>query len=155
MQIELFTGVRDPEPQRDLGNCPAMTDPDCLPEILNHLDRVETIALDVETTGLDYICDQLHGIAVSTSEHDWYITGNALPAVLSPLAEIVARPDKLTVGHNIKFDLHFLMRKGIKPARIADTMIAAYLCDENRELGLKPLAHSMLGMADLPSFVTC
>ncbi len=70
----------------------------------------------------------------------------------SPLAEIVANPKRLTVGHNIKFDIHFLMRKGIKPARIADTMIAAYLCDENRELGLKPLSHSVLGMADLPSF---
>jgi DNA polymerase I len=152
MQIDMFAVAKEPEPQVDPGNCPTIIDPDCLPSILNHLDRVDTISIDVETTGLDYMRDQLHGIAVSTPDHDWYITGQALPAVLSPLAEIVARPDRLTVGHNLKFDLHFLMRKGIKPARIADTMIAAYLCDENRELGLKPLAHSVLGMEDLPSF---
>ena len=107
---------------------------------------MDTIGLDVETTGLDYMRDQLHGIAVSTPVQDWYITGNALPACISPLAEIVANPKRLTVGHNIKFDLHFLMRKVSSLPRIADTMIAAYLCDENRELGLKPLAHSVLGM---------
>src|SRR5512139_2294437 len=151
MQPELLT-VTQEEPPIDPGNCPAVIDPNQLPDILNQLDRVDTIGLDVETTGLDYVRDQLHGIAVSTPVQDWYITGQALPAVFQPLAEIVANPKRLTVGHNIKYDLHFLTKKGIKPARIADTMIAAYLCDENRELGLKPLSHTVLGMADLPSF---
>ena len=57
-------------------------DPAQIPDILNQLDRVDTIGIDVETTGLDYIRDQLHGIAVSTPVQDWYITGNALPACL-------------------------------------------------------------------------
>ena len=135
-----------------MSGSPAVVDPAQLPDILNHLDRVDVIGLDVETTGLDYMRDQLHGIAVSTPVQDWYITGSALPASFAPLAEIASNPKRLTVGHNIKYDLHFLMRKGIKPARIADTMIAAFLCNENRELGLKPLAHSVLGMTDLPSF---
>lgn len=152
MQPGLFTSIQEAPQIIDLNDCPAVVDPNQLPDILNHLDRVDTIALDVETTGLDYVRDQLHGIAVSTPVQDWYITGQALPAVINPLAEIVAHPHRLIIGHNIKFDLHFLMRNGIKPARIADTMVAAYLCDENRELGLKPLAHSVLGIADLPSF---
>jgi hypothetical protein len=151
MQYDLYTSTQS-EQKVGLSNGPAVVDPNLLPDILNQLDRVDTIALDVETTGLDYMRDQLHGIAVSTPVQDWYITGQAMPAAIPHLAEIVANPNKLTVGHNIKFDLHFLTRQGIKPARIADTMIAAYLCNENRELGLKPLAHSVLGMADLPSF---
>ena len=56
------------------------------------------------------------------------------------------------MGHNIKFDLHFLVKHGFRPTRIADTMIAQWLCDENMELALKSLAVTRLGYQELPEF---
>ena len=55
----------------------------------------------------------------------------ALPAFLPVLTEISQRENKLWVGHNIKFDSHFLGRYGFRPERMADTMIAQWLVDEN------------------------
>lgn len=54
--------------------------------------------------------------------------------------------DVVMVAHNAKFDLHFLDRIGVRVAgKLADTMLAAQLINENREVGLKSLATSLLG----------
>jgi DNA polymerase-1 len=46
------------------------------------------------------------------------------------------------ISHNTKFDLHFLSEMGIRVrGRLADTMLAAVLLNENRAVGLKKLAY--------------
>ena len=56
------------------------------------------------------------------------------------------QPDVVMVAHNAKFDLHWLARYGVLVGgRLADTMLAAKLINENRQVGLKELAY-LVGM---------
>lgn len=134
-----------------------ITDPQHLDEVFYHIQGSDLVALDCETTGLDYMRDQLHGFSIATAvdgKHEWYITGNALADGLVRLKHVVdTDKSKTWVGHNIKYDLHFVGRYGIRPTNIIDTMIAAHLVDENMPLGLKEQAKIRLGYpSDLPSF---
>ena len=61
MQPGLFTSIQEAPQIIAINDCPAVVDPYQLPDILNHLDRVDTLSLDVETTGVDYVRDRLHG----------------------------------------------------------------------------------------------
>lgn len=57
------------------------------------------------------------------------------------LRGLFAQPNVLMVAHNAKFDMHFIRRENIEiEGRLADTMLAAQLINENRDLGLKDLA---------------
>ena len=116
-------------------------------------------AFDVETTGLDYVNDRLLGLALTfDDERSYYLAiAHTEPAedgtypvrehldvgemvqIISPL---FLQRQQTMIAHNAKFDLHFLTRHGIEMfGRLADTVLAAQLIDENRELGLKKLAN--------------
>jgi DNA polymerase-1 len=133
-----------------------VTDPSDLGPIFDLVFWADEVAIDVETTGLHIIRDELHGFSLATDtdhEHEWYITGEALLPGLGMLANCMQeQPEKVWVGHNIRFDLHFLTRYGVRPAKIADTMVMAWLVDENLSLALKTQAMLRLGYQDLPSF---
>ena len=58
---------------------------------------------------------------------------------------MVMDPEVTTVIHNAAYDLPVLDKMGIQPARIADTMVMAYLL-QNEPQGLKPLAFRHCGM---------
>lgn len=59
--------------------------------------------------------------------------------VMDTLQPIFSDPDKLCIGHNIKFDMHVVRRYGLKiKNQIADTMTMAWMVDENFLVGLKP-----------------
>jgi len=122
-----------------------VTEASQLQVVVNALAASPIIALDVETSGLDYMRDQLHGVAAATRECEWYVCNGALLPFLAALRNLAQDQDKLVVMHNGKFDLHFLGRYGILPHRLADTMVAQWLVDENLELGLKKLAATRLG----------
>lgn len=127
--------------------------PEKIGEIFSIVDSSDIMAIDTETTGLNFMRDQLHGFSIAVpGGYDWYITGPALIPGLRALADVVKNPSKLVVGHNFKFDAHFLHRHGVRPAKVADTIIAQWLVDENLELGLKSLAYTRLGYANLPTY---
>jgi len=128
--------------------------PEQLGAIFNTISRSELLAVDTETTGLDFTRDQLHGFSVAVPGDDlsWYIAGPALIPGLRALADVVKQPNKLVIGHNYKFDAHFLRRHSVYPAKIADTIVAQWLVDENLELGLKSLAYTRLGYDNLPTY---
>lgn len=67
--------------------------------------------------------------------------------VLELLSKFLRRVPK-SVAHNGKYDLRWLRHNGVDMLETFDTMIAAHLLDENRPKGLKPLAHTILGVAD-------
>lgn len=114
------------------------------------LDRYPWFAIDLETTGLDFMRDEVHGVSLATDDQEWYVTLGAEQALWEYLADL--SKSKLLVGHNISFDLHWLWRNGVRPTKIADTMIGQFLVDENQALGLKSLGVNKLGYTDLPDF---
>lgn len=104
------------------------------------------IALDIETTGLNPRKDKIHGVGVAKSETEVdYLDVNH-----NGLREYLANPDNHIVGHNIRFDLKFLIHAGITiNCQIWDTKLLAQLLNENQELGLKPLSQKYFGSSAL------
>lgn len=126
-------------------------DPQQAGNVLDELDKYPEIALDLETTGLDYHRDDIHGVALATPTAEYYVTLGAKQALLDNLQTILNT--KNVIMHNAPFDVHFLERCGLHVPKILDTMVAQYLLDENQGLGLKNLAATKLGIdGDLPGF---
>lgn len=101
---------------------------------------------DLETTGLDpFGKDRLIGVALlipdMTGETDgdsFYVpfrhrAGNNLPIDdLYRLAPLLADPDRVLVGFNIKFDVHFTeAERMVVHNQLVDVILAAHLCNEN------------------------
>lgn len=103
---------------------------------------MKLIALDIETTGLNPRTDKIHGVGVAKSETDVaYLdhTDNGLRSYL-------ANPENHIVGHNLRFDLKFLLLAGVQiNCQVWDTKLLAQLLNENQELGLKPLSQKAFG----------
>lgn len=133
----------------------------------------QDFAIDIETTGLSYIDDKILGISISLADErsyyivlqhtvptptttgvlgelgdTFYITETFCPRThtLKRLTRLFVQEDVVMVAHNLKFELHFLRRAGVEiRCQLADTMLAAQLVDENRQVGLKTLG-SLVGM---------
>ncbi|MDP3301722.1 MAG: DNA polymerase I [Sulfuricurvum sp.] len=113
------------------------------------------IAFDTETTGLDYHNDSLVGFSFSINSHTGYYVPIAhsylgvgdqvsAGAAKKAITEIYKRK---VIGHNIKFDLHFVTRYlGVERLPIhADTMVLAWLGDSGRSLSMDSLSQSLFG----------
>ena len=66
-------------------------------------------------------------------------------APLSKLQSELESPDVLTVVHNAIFDVGIMRQVGIRPHKVADTMVMAYLLGESR-IGLKILSYRKCNM---------
>jgi uracil-DNA glycosylase family 4 len=114
----------------------------------------ETIAVDIETTGLNFLRDKIMTIAISSKDQTWVIPmdhkdspfrveGNPKQwlglRVWSLLKLILENPKSKKVFHNAKFDLKFLINYGIRPVNVWDTKIMHHLLDENMPKGLMDL----------------
>ncbi len=105
------------------------------------------IALDTETTGINWLTEDLFGISVSTMTDDYYFDIRTDDRVLSWLREEVPKCP-LIVNQNIGFDIHMLWNKSINidPARVQCTMIRAALINEHLlQYNLDALAKKYLG----------
>jgi DNA polymerase-1 len=150
MTIEVYL---DPEAVTDgiVKNYSLVTDPQEVGEIANQLNQMPMFALDLETTGLDHHRSSIHGVALATETQEWYVCMGAEKALMPHIAELVK--EKQVIMHNAAFDCHFLMRYGIRPLKLIDTMLAEYLVDENQSISLKRLSKNKLGIQQpLPSF---
>lgn len=85
-------------------------------------------------SGVSYV------IALEHPSVDWDIPISTVYHALN-----VALEGKRMVGHNVKFDMAWMLRKGVKLNATFDTLLAAHLLDENRPNGLKPLSRTFLG----------
>lgn len=79
------------------------------------------LALDTETSGLDFISDRVLMLQIGNSEVQWCI--DARYTSLEPFREIFASKEITKVIHNAKFDLTFLMRLGFHFERVQCTML--------------------------------
>ncbi len=121
-------------------------------------------SFDVETSGLEWRKDDLLGLALYFENGDAYyiVLAHTTPTweegkhyhhtFIEPadftalMRPIFSQEGVLMVAHNAKFDMHFLHRYNTRvQGRLADTLLAAQLLDENRDNGLKELAY-LVGM---------
>ena len=114
----------------------------------DHLDRwiekiktAELVAVDTETTSLDYMQARLVGISIAVAPgeaayipfgHDYLGAPDQLDKdlVLSQLKPLLESPEIKKVGQNLKYDMSVLAQHGIQLQGIAfDTMLESYVLD--------------------------
>jgi DNA polymerase-1 len=119
-----------------------------LDRVAAELASARVLGLDCETTGLDPHADRLRLIQLQPPGGPVYVIDCF--AVDPRLLEPVLQGARLLVGHNVKFDLRFLMAAGLpipEGARLFDTMLGGQLLDGSAApLGLKELAARFLGL---------
>ena len=112
------------------------------------------VAFDTETTGLDYLDDTLVGFSFCLNDEEAYYVPVAHSYLGVPqqvgksAAEAALRRifSGRVVGHNLKFDLHFVNHymEDFEPSLYADTMIMAWLAAPESALSLDKLAQAHL-----------
>ena len=119
-----------------------ITETDQLSQLREDFGRHQLFGFDFETTDLRFDRGEVHGMGLATPDQAWYVTMPVLQELMPWVKEQMERPDVQSVGHNTKFDLHFLKKLDptIKPANLVDTMVAQWLVNENERMGLKHLA---------------
>ncbi len=131
-----------------------LTDAKALEQIVSKLTSSDIISFDTETTGLDPNHDTLVGFSFALNESEGYYVPlkHFYLGVGNQVSEATAKAvlKKLItcklVGHNLKFDLHFVTRylECESIAVYADTIILAWLLNSQSALGLDKLSHSLL-----------
>lgn len=142
--------------------------PEALSDELAMMMVEPIIAVDIETTGLSYIEDEMLTIAFAPSNHEAVAApihehyGVDVAGMNEVLKEFFTEYEGKIVLHNAPFDIKFLVKglfmadlddydgmlAGINTMRHHDTRIIAYLClnsTERSPLGLKQLAMEYLG----------
>jgi DNA polymerase-1 len=105
---------------------------------LSALERVDRVAVDLETTGLDYRTDEILTIQLSWREG----RGHAFPwTVLTPDEWAERLHGKTLIFQNGTFDVKFLAHKGVWVSVGEDTMLMHSLIDETKG------THNMEGMS--------
>ena len=111
-----------------------------LKKVIKEASKSDTVAIDTETTGLDYIDSELVGISISFNAGDGFyipikhndesIIQLPLEDVINELTPLLENSEKKIIGQNIKFDKNILMKYGLKIASIKnDTMMMSYVLD--------------------------
>ena len=113
-------------------------------------DTEETLAMDIETTGLNFLKDSIQTIAISSRETNWVIPCDHKDSpfrkgephyekMWTNLRAILENPKNKKVFHNAKFDLKFLINYGIYTKNVWDTKIMHHFLDENLPKSLMDL----------------
>ena len=113
---------------------------DQLKKIVKEASKAKTIAIDTETTGLDYMDTDLVGISLSYKAGEAYYipikhlddTVNQIQQdlVLDILRPVLETSKNKIIGQNIKFDRNVLAKYGISISSIKnDTMMMSYVLD--------------------------
>jgi len=141
-----------------------ITDAKELNKVLGQLEAETIVAFDTETTGLDYDNDKLVGFSFCFNENEAYYVpfGHFYLGVPDQVKEdevkIAIRKifNSRVVGHNIKFDLHFVSRFLDDDSLVveSDSMILAWLINPESALALdklsdKLLNHTMVAFKDI------
>ncbi len=132
-----------------------VTDVTTLNSILDKLKPDTIVAFDTETTGLDYQKDKLVGFSFCFDEKEAFYVPFAhfYLGVPEQISEDDAKSamrkifKSKVVGHNIKFDLHFVTRflEDDSLEVYADSIILAWLINSESALSLDKLSSALLG----------
>lgn len=111
-------------------------------------DTTKNIAVDIETTGLNFLTDKMMTIAISWGENTIVIpyqhrqvsyTDDELLVIRSFLRMAFQNPNNKKIFQNASFDLKFLLSLGIECINVFDTKLMHHSIDENRSHALKEL----------------
>ena len=131
--------------------------------LLEEVPQKQRIAFDLETWGPGEeggLREWQPGGIILTASFTWeagtsYVLALEHPSVQwdIPINSVyqalnIALEGRPMFGHNGKFDGKWLRKKGVNVSLAFDTHLAAHLLDENRPLGLKSLARTLLGADD-------
>ncbi|MDX1499059.1 MAG: DNA polymerase I [Woeseiaceae bacterium] len=106
---------------------------------LGKIEAADLVALDTETTSLDYMAAEVVGISIAVKPgeaayipvaHDYPGAPDQLPRgeVLEKLKTFLEDDDAAKVGHHLKYDAHVLLRHGIRLAGMRyDSMLESYV----------------------------
>ncbi|MFH1709797.1 MAG: 5'-3' exonuclease H3TH domain-containing protein, partial [bacterium] len=135
-------------------NYVTVADNEHLEALVKELEAAKAFAFDTETTGKNPFDVKLVGLSFSTRPGSAYYVpvghnkGKQLDQkkVLAALKPVLENADIPKYGQNLKYDIEVLYNHGINVRGLAfDTMIAAYTLDPTSKIGLKNLAHGLLG----------
>ncbi len=123
-----------------------------LDQLVKDLDRETVVAFDTETTGVNVYKDELVGMSLTLPLANYHVyipvkhkdAGPQLRTnyVLNRLKKHLTDPNLGKVLHNAKFDIHILIRYGVRlRGLIHDTMVCMAILNENEPSNaLKKLA---------------
>ncbi len=106
---------------------------------LDTITAADLVAVDTETTSLDYMGAEIVGLSLSVEAgkaayvplaHDYPGAPRQLPRdeVLARLEGFLQDPEQQKVGHHLKYDAHIFARYGIKLAGMRfDSMLESYV----------------------------
>jgi len=136
-------------------------------QLLTKLQQADLVAVDTETTSLDYMVAELVGLSFAVAPgdacyiplgHDYVGAPEQLNRawVLEQLKDWLEDPTKAKVGQNLKYDQSVLARYGIQLAGIRfDTMLESYVFNsvasrhDMDSLALKYLGHKTISFEDI------
>ncbi len=133
----------DQEPEAPLeqsqGDYETVLDWDAFDRWMKKLAQAELVALDTETTSLDYMQAEVVGLSVAVKPgeaayipvaHDYPGAPDQLPRdeVLEKMREFLEDDAQAKVGHHLKYDAHVLARHGIALRGMKfDSMLESYV----------------------------
>jgi DNA polymerase I len=128
---------------------------EALQDLVRRLEAAPLVAFDTETNMADALRCELVGISFAVEKGEGYYipVGHTSPGRQLPVEDVIAAlqlvmtdPNKVKVGHNLKFDAEVLCNAGLFPHPLSfDTMIAEWLIDSaSHNLGLKRMAEIYL-----------
>ena len=121
-----------------------------LEHAIANLKTNKVLAVDTETTGLDWNNDKLLLLQISSAENNYLFDCQSVNIKI--LAPMFATNKVLKIFHNVKFDYKFLLANNIVTENIYDTMLA----DQVINCGKTSLRYSLDALLDryLDVFVT-
>ena len=127
-----------PPPDADFA---LVADPEELPAVVEAIRSAESVGLDIETTALNPRDGRLRLLQLALPAGTLVIDTDRV-SDLSAVFEALSGVE--VVGHNLKFDLSFLLPLGFTPGRAFDTMLASQVLDA----GDRALKHNLADVCE-------
>jgi len=102
-------------------------------DAVNYCKSKEILAVDTETTGLNFVRDDMTMFQIGDDTHQYVIDVRDYPLVM--FKDILESPNILKIFHNAKFDLNFIRYHcDIKCQNVYDTMLTEKVINCGKEL---------------------